>query len=111
MPAAGFELFDLAREVWPVVGGDGEFGHLAQQRSEVAQAADSFPGGAVQQGDVLTGATEQIGLLDLLQRHVASIPVSGQLLVDRAESPLHARAAQEELPDLFDVTGLVGDSP
>ncbi|MCH7750876.1 MAG: FAD binding domain-containing protein, partial [Planctomycetes bacterium] len=39
--------------------------------------------------------------LDPLQRHVTLIQLHGKLLVGRAECPLDARPAQEQLPDAF----------
>ena len=70
---ASFERFDLAGQVLPVAGRSRRLGDFLEQRGEVAQAGDQRRAGMVQQRDVLAGAAEQIGALDVFERY-ASLP-------------------------------------
>ncbi len=94
-------------EVGPVVRGHLQFHDLTEQRAEVVRAGDECRTRMVEQCDVLAGAAEQISALDPLQRQVALIQLHSELLVGRAEGPLDAGPAQEQLPDPFEVEGLV----
>ena len=104
---AAFELIGLAGQVLPVAGGRRQLRRFGQQIGEVAQAGDERCRRLIEQGDVLAGAAEQVGSLDLLERHVALTPFGSEPLVSRGERSLDAGATQEQLSDLLDVVGLV----
>ncbi len=94
---------EAGSEIIPVLIRDRLLSHFLEQRLEVAQRSDGSSRVAIEPSDVLAGATQKQGPLDLLQGEALTVESSGQLAVRGGERALDAWGLEQQTGKLIDV--------